>query len=221
MRKTYLEELEILNEEFLKFGSMGEKIVHMAVDSLINHDIDLALEVIKFEDEMDKEYAKIQEQCISILALQQPVAKDLRNVVAIIKVTTDLERIGDLSEDIADVVVIIGNEKYIKPLLDIPKLAHICENMIAKSLDCYVKKDAIKAYKIFAMDDLADRLFSLVTTDIMNLVNEDINSIYQGMQFIMVARYLERIADHATNICEGINYIVTGESSFEKMENKK
>jgi len=215
MRKTYMEELKKLDDNLLKFGSMGEKILSMAMKALINHDINLALETIEFEKEMDKEYMLIEQACISILALQQPVAKDLRKIVSIIKIITDIERIGDLSEDIADVVIIIGEEDYIKPLMDIPKLSNICKQMITSSLDCYGKHDEIKAYKIYAMDDLADRLFSLITTDIMNLVNENIEYIYQGMQLMMVARYLERIADHATNICEGINYIVTGETSFE------
>lgn len=218
MRKTYIEELKNLDESLLKFGSMAEKILTMAVDALVNHDIELALATINFEKQMDTKYMEIEQNCISILALQQPVAKDLRKIVAIIKILSDIERIGDLSEDIADIVVAIGKEKYIKPLLDIPKLYNVCKQMISSSLDCYARKDEIKAYKIYAMDDLADRLFSLITTDIMNLANENLDYIYQGMQFMMVARYLERIADHATNICEGINYIVTGDMSFEEKE---
>ena len=181
MRNQYSKELSKLNEEILNFGAMAEKIVSMAIESLINHNTDLALETIAFENEMDKKAEELESQCLDILALQQPMAKDLRIVASVIKMIADIERIGDLSEDIAEATIKIGNEEFIKPLID----------------------------------DIVDSIFKNVSTEIFYLINKEISFIHQGMQLLLVARFLERIADHVTNICEGVNYIVTGSRKFD------
>lgn len=215
MRNQYSKELSKLNEEILNFGAMAEKIVSMAIESLINHNTDLALETIAFENEMDKKAEELESQCLDILALQQPMAKDLRIVASVIKMIADIERIGDLSEDIAEATIKIGNEEFIKPLIDIPKMADISRDMIRKALDCYVNEDVSLAYKVFTMDDIVDSIFKNVSTEIFYLINKEISFIHQGMQLLLVARFLERIADHVTNICEGVNYIVTGSRKFD------
>lgn len=214
MRNQYSKELNKLNEEILNFGAMAEKIISMAMESLLNHNTNLALDTIAFETEMDKKAEELETQCLEILALQQPMAKDLRLVASIIKMISDIERIGDLSEDIAEATIKIGNEEFMKPLIDIPKMADIARDMIKKALDCYMKEDVSLAYKVFTMDDLVDSIFKDVSTEIFYLINKEINFIHQGMQLLLVARYLERIADHTTNICEGVNYIVTGNRKF-------
>ncbi len=215
MRNQYSKELTKLNEEILNFGAMAEKIVSMAIESLINHNTNLALETIAFENDMDKKAEELESQCLDILALQQPMAKDLRIVASVIKMIADIERIGDLSEDIAEAAIKIGNEEFIKPLIDIPKMADIARDMIKKALDCYVKEDVSLAYKVFTMDDIVDSIFKDVSTEIFYLINKEITFIHQGMQLLLVARFLERIADHTTNICEGVNYIVTGNRKFD------
>ena len=215
MRNQYSKELNKLNEEILNFGAMAEKIISMAMESLLNHNTNLALDTIAFEEEMDKKAEELETQCLEILALQQPMAKDLRLVASIIKMISDIERIGDLSEDIAEATIKIGNEAFIKPLIDIPKMADIARDMIKKALDCYMKEDVSLAYKVFTMDDIVDSIFKDVSTEIFYLINKEISFIHQGMQLLLVARYLERIADHTTNICEGVNYIVTGNRKFD------
>lgn len=214
MREKYNRELSKLNEEILNYGSMAEKIITMAVDSLLQQDTKLALEAIAFEDEMDKKAEELENQCLDILALQQPMAKDLRIVATVIKIIADIERIGDLSENIAEATVKIGNEAFIKPLIDIPKMAEMCKEMLHKSLECYLNEDISLAYKVFTMDDIVDTIFRDISTEIFYLINKDINFIHQGMQLLLVARFLERIADHITNVCEGVNYIATGNKKF-------
>ncbi len=215
MRNQYNKELSKLNEELLNFGAMAEKIVGMAIESLINKNTNLALETIAFEDEMDKKAEELENQCLDILALQQPMAKDLRIVASVIKMIADIERIGDLSENIAEATIKIGTEEFIKPLIDIPKMADIARDMIKRALECYVKEDVSLAYKVATMDDIVDNIFKDVSTEIFYLINKEISFIHQGMQLLLVARFLERIADHTTNICEGVNYIVTGNKKFD------
>lgn len=214
MREKYSRELSKLNEEILNYGSMAEKIISMAVESLLKQDTKLALEAIAFEDEMDKKAEELENQCLDILALQQPMAKDLRIVATVIKIIADIERIGDLSENIAEATVKIGTEAFIKPLIDIPKMADISIDMLKKALECYLNEDISLAYKVFAMDDIVDTIFRDISTEIFYLTNKDISFMHQGMQLLLVARYLERIADHITNICEGVNYIATGNKKF-------
>ncbi len=214
MREQYTKDMDKINEEILYYGIMAEKIVGMAIDSLINRDKDLALETIKFEREMDRFADELENRCIEMLALQQPVAKDLRTLASVIKIITDLERIGDLSENIAEITMKIADEEFIKPLIDIPNMANISKEMINKALNSYVNEDANQAYKVFMMDDIVDNIFKEVNTEVFYLVNKEMNFMFQGMQLLLVARYLERIADHATNICEGVNYIVNGVRKF-------
>lgn len=214
MREKYSRELNKLNEELLNYGSMAEKIISMAIESLLKQDTKLALEAIAFEDEMDKKAEELENQCLDILALQQPMAKDLRIVASVIKIIADIERIGDLSENIAEATVKIGTEAFIKPLIDIPKMANISIDMLKKSLECYLNEDISLAYKVFTMDDIVDTIFRDISTEIFYLTNKDISFMHQGMQLLLVARYLERIADHITNICEGVNYIATGNKKF-------
>lgn len=214
MREQYSKELKNLNDEILSYGAMAEQILDMAINSLINQDMNLALDVMNLEKEMDVREVELENQCLEILALQQPMAKDLRLISSIIRMISDIERIGDLSENIAETTIKIGKDKFIKPLIDIPKMADMCKTMIKMALDCYVKEDVSGAYKVFTMDDVVDNVFKDISTEILYLINKDINFIHQGMQLILVSRYLERIADHTTNICEGVNYIVTGNRKF-------
>lgn len=217
MRERYDEQLARLNQDILNMGAMAEKILDMSVKALLEKDYELACEVIEFEKEIDVKEIELEEKCIATIALQQPLAKDLRRITAIIKMITDLERIGDLSENIAEIVIEIGNEKFIKPLVDIPKMAEITRQMIKLSLDCYVKEDITQAYKVFTMDDLVDDLYKAIYTDLLTKLAEDKSNMGQVINLLFIGRYLERIADHATNICEHVNFIVTGQKKFTKM----
>lgn len=214
MREKYIEQLEDLNEEILNMGSMAEKILDMTITALLNHDIDLACKVIEFEKEIDKKESELDEKCLQLIALQQPLAGDLRRVAAIIKMISDLERIGDLSENIAEIVVRIGKEKFIKPLVDIPKMAEITKEMIKSALDCFVKEDINLAYKVFTMDDIVDNIYKEIYMELLYMISKNSNIINQAIDLLFIGRYLERIADHATNICEYVNYMVTGNKRF-------
>lgn len=216
MRDRYNKQLSKLNSEILDYGLMAEKILEMAITSLINQDIKLANEVKKFEEEMDKKEHVLENKCLEILALQQPMAKDLRVVSSVIKMISDIERIGDLSENIADATIKIGNEPFIKPLIDIPKMYKICCEMISKSLESYINEDAVEAERICRMDDQIDSIFLNIVDEIFEIVSRDSSCIKQGMQFLLISRYIERIADHVTNICESVNYIATGNREFKK-----
>jgi phosphate transport system protein len=217
MREKYDEQLVRLNQEILGMGAMAEKILDMAIKALLEKDYDLACEVIEFEKEIDKKEVELEEKCIAIIALQQPLAKDLRRITAIIKMITDLERIGDLSENIAEIVIKIGKDKFIKPLVDTPKMAEITKEMIKLSLDCFVKEDIDIADKVFAMDDIVDNFYKEIYTELLSILSKDISTMNQVIDLLFIGRYLERIADHSTNICEHVYYMVTGEK---KLKNK-
>src|SRR6056297_2917015 len=216
MRVKYDKQIEDLNESILEMGAMAEKILDMAIKSLLEQDFQLAQKVVDLEEEIDLKEIKLEEKCLELIALQQPTAGDLRRVIAIIKMLNDLERIGDLCENIADVVMKIGKEKFIKPLVDTPKMADITKEMIKLSLDCFVKEDINLAYKVYKMDDIVDDLYRDIYTDLLFELSKDVGKMAQVVNLLFIGRYLERIADHSTNICEHVNYIVTGEKSFSK-----
>jgi len=214
MRVKYDKQIEELNESILEMGAMAEKILDMSVKSLLEQDFQLAQKVIDLEDEIDLKEKELEEQCLELIALQQPTAGDLRRIIAIIKMINDLERIGDLCENIVEIVMKIGKEEFIKPLVDTPKMADITKEMIKLSLDCFVKEDINLAYKVFKMDDVVDDLYRDIYTDLLFVLSKDVGTMAQVVNLLFIGRYLERIADHSTNICEHVNYIVTGKKDF-------
>jgi phosphate transport system protein len=216
MRVKYDKQIEELNENILEMGAMAEKILDMAIKSLLEQDFQLAQKVIDLEDEIDLKEKEIEEKCLELIALQQPAAGDLRRVIAIIKMINDLERIGDLCENISEIVMKIGKEEFIKPLVDTPKMADITKEMIKLSLDCFVREDINLAYKVYKMDDVVDDLYRDIYTDLLFELSQDVGKMAQVVNLLFIGRYLERIADHSTNICEHVNYIVTGEKCFSK-----
>ncbi|MDP3388115.1 MAG: phosphate signaling complex protein PhoU [Eubacteriales bacterium] len=214
MRQNYDEQLMSLNQDILNMGAMAEKILDMTIKALLEQDYELALEVIEFEKEIDRVELELEDKCIQLIALQQPIAKDLRRIIGIIKMIIDLERVGDYSENIAEIVIKIGKDKFIKPLVDIPKMAEISKNMIRLSLDSYVKEDADLAKEVFDMDDIVDDLYEKIYMELLTILSKDASVMDQVIDLLFIGRYLERIADHATNICENVNYIVKGSMTF-------
>ncbi|HBH12456.1 MAG: Phosphate transport system regulatory protein PhoU [Clostridiales bacterium 38_11] len=214
MRQNYDEQLMYLNQDILNLGAMAEKILDMAIKALLEQDYELALEVIEFEKEIDRVELEIEDKCIELIALQQPIAKDLRRIIGIIKMISDLERVGDYSENIAEIVIKIGKEKFIKPLVDIPKMAEISKDMIRLSLDSYVKEDTNLAKEVFDMDDSVDHLYEMIYMELLTILSKDASVMDQVIDLLFIGRYLERIADHATNICENVNFIVKGKMTF-------
>ncbi|HAE43744.1 MAG TPA: phosphate transport system regulatory protein PhoU [Clostridiales bacterium] len=214
MRQNYDEQLMSLNQDILNMGAMAEKILDMTIKALLEKDYELALEVIAFENEIDRVELELEDKCIQLIALQQPIAKDLRRIIGIIKMISDLERVGDYSENIAEIVIKIGKDKFIKPLVDIPKMAEISKDMIRLSLDSYVKEDTALAKEVFDMDDVVDDLYEKIYMELLTILSKDASVMDQVIDLLFIGRYLERIADHATNICENVNYIVKGSMTF-------
>ena len=163
------------------------------------------------DDLIDSMQVEIEDRCISLIARQQPVATDLRILGTGLKITTDLERIGDHAFDIAKIVLLIGDEPLIKPLVDIPRMAVMAQSMLEDSLQAYLKLDIQLAEKVCRDDDLVDQLYHQVFRELLTYMLEDPKKINQATQLIFVARYLERIADHSTNVAEWVIYLVTGE----------
>ncbi|MGM0471884.1 MAG: phosphate signaling complex protein PhoU [Bacillota bacterium] len=211
VRKNFDQQLEDLNQELLKMGSMVEEAIHKAVTSLVEMDVELAQEVMEKDDQIDKAEVKIEKRCIKLIALQQPVARDLRTIGMISKMITDLERMGDYSYNIASITKEVSGENWLKPLLDVPRMAQITQNMVRECLDAFVNQDAEKAREVAKLDEEIDRIDEQILRELLTYMMEDAQSINQSTRLMFVCRYLERIADHATNLCERIVYMVTGE----------
>lgn len=211
VRQGFDQELESVRQELVHMGQIVQDSIKNAVDALARRDKALAQQVMDGDDLIDSMQVEIEDRCISLIARQQPVATDLRILGTGLKITTDLERIGDHAFDIAKIVLLIGNEPLIKPLVDIPRMAVMAQSMLEDSLQAYLKLDIQLAEKVCRDDDLVDQLYHQVFRELLTYMLEDPKKINQATQLIFVARYLERIADHSTNVAEWVIYLVTGE----------
>lgn len=210
-RQSYDQELESLRQELLLMGNLVSVAIADAVQSLSMQDMELAKKVIAGDDAIDALERDIEDKCMLLIARQQPLARDLRIVGTGLKITTDLERMGDHAYDIAKVTLKLANEPLIKPLVDIPRMAVMAQKMLKDSLDAYVNLDIALAEQICRADDEVDILYHQVFRELLTFMMEDPRTIGQATQLIFVARYLERVADHTTNIAEWIIYLVTGQ----------
>ncbi len=210
MRKHFDQQLEELKEQLLKMGAIAEEEIVISIKALINQDLDLLDKVFELERKTDELEIAIEDKCLNLLALQQPIAKDLRMISTILKIIIDLERIGDLGVNIAKVTRKIGKEKFIKPLIDLPKMADITKKMIKMSLDSFINEDIETAERIAKMDDEVDSLYEGIYLELLEMLSGKKEIMPQVINLLLIGRYLERIADHATNICEGIVYMTTG-----------
>lgn len=211
VRNSFEQDLDNLYHDLIKMGSLTEESIDNTIIALKNQDIKLAREIFKNDDVIDDLEQKIEKECLMLIAKQQPLAKDLRNISTALKIITDMERIADHSADIAEITIRMSNEKYIKPLIDIPKMADKAKQMVKKSIDAYVRQDIELAKEVCASDDDVDDLFFKIILELINLMKNDSNTIEQGIDLMFIAKYLERMGDHATNISEWVVYNVTGE----------
>lgn len=204
--------LNELQQEMLLMGSMVEEMIHLSVESLARQDLNLAQRIIDGDDRIDELTLQIEEDCIRLIALQQPIAKDLREITTILKNVIDLERIADHATDIAEITQRIGNTPLIKPLIDIPKMAKMAETMVHESLKAFVDRDIELARKACLSDSAVDKLYETLFNELTGFVlsGGDSNREVQTINLLFAARYLERVADHATNIGERVIYLVTG-----------
>ncbi len=211
MRSQFQEELKVLKIKLLKMGSMVQNIIEVSVQALAKQDLDRAKSVFELDDDIDALELEIEHQCMNLIALQQPIARDLRTIGTILKIITDLERMGDHAVNIAKVTLEIGEDKLIKPLIDIPNMARLTEAMVNKSLDAFMHEDIDLAKELDVDDDQVDDLYEAIYLELIEMMLENPEIIKQATQLLFIGRYLERTADHATNIGERIIYMVTGE----------
>ena len=211
-RTGFDKSLQKLHNDLLCMGSMVEKQLYLSMDALMKHDSKLADQVIEGDDAVDTLQKGIEDNCVKLIAKEQPLATDLRTIFTAIKIVTDLERMADHAVDIAKIVKRLKNEKYIKELIDIPRMSEIAVEMIRKSLDAYVDGNVALAYEVCKMDDQIDAINKDVFNEMLPMMANDSSIVNQATQLLFVCKYLERVADHVTNVCEGTIYLVTGES---------
>jgi phosphate transport system protein len=210
-RHSFDTNLQELHNDLLRMGSIVEKQIYQCIEALVNQDEELANKLIENDDLVDNLQKEIEDKCIKLIATQQPIALDLRNIFTTTKIVTDLERMADHAVDIAKITLRLKGEKYIKQLIDIPRMAEIVREMIKLSLDAYVDGNVEKAYEICKMDDQVDAIYRQVFSELLVIMMGDSSTIKQATQFLFVCKFLERVADHTTNICEWTIYLVTGE----------
>ncbi len=209
-RQWFDKDLDELNQEILKMGGIIEQQIYDAVESLISKDLGLAETVINRDDQVDELQQIIEDKCIKLVIRQQPMAKDMRAVFAGIKLVTDLERISDTAVNISRIAKRIIDEQYIKPLIDIPRMAKVAQNIVRVALDSFVRRDINMAESLFDMEEEIDHLYAQIFRELLVIMMENPKTISQATQLLMVARHLERIGDHSTNIGEMVVYLETG-----------
>lgn len=210
--KKYEEDLKTLREEILYMGGLVEDQIQKAVKSLVDRDSELAKIIIERDHEVNRLDVEIDELCIRLLALHQPAGKDLRFITTGLKITTDLERIGDMSVNTCERALELNQEPQLKPYIDIPRMARIAQRMIRESLDAFVREDTSLALKVCKDDEEIDQLNSQIFREVITFMIEDPHTINRAMKISSISKYLERMADHATNIAEMVIFMVKGKS---------
>ncbi len=221
MRTSFENQLEDLNKELIEMGSLVESAISGAVDALIKQDAGKAKKTIEFDMNIDRKEQDIESMCLKLLLQQQPVARDLRLISAALKMITDMERIGDQAADISEIAIYLSGSPYIKKLETIPQMAYETIKMVSGSINAYVKNDLQLAREIIGSDDIVDRLFVTVKTDLIKMIHQDPENGSQAMDLLMIAKYFERIGDHATNIAEWVEYSITGVHKNEEIEKRE
>ena len=209
-RTTFHKRLREIQDDVLAMGSMVSKATLRSIDALKNRDLDLAHQIIADDKKINQKRFEIEEKCVELIATQQPMASDLRIIVAVLNIISELERIGDHAEGIAKITIMIGDEPPLKPLIDIPRMAEKTVDMLRRSLDAFVNRDAEAARKISIEDDAIDHLYDQVFRELLTFMAEDPKTITRATRLIWVAHNLERSADRVTNICERVVFVVTG-----------
>lgn len=206
MRSRFDEQLRELNKEMIDMGRMIVQSIAMAIEALTDKDDILAKRIMERDDQVDHAQKKIENICFNLLIQQQPVARDLRTVTAAMKMVTDMERIGDHAADISEMTILMGKESPIDKFQHINKMASETVIMLNHSIEAYVERNKEKAKEVIEHDDVVDQLFDEVKKDIINLIQKGSGDGEEALDLLMVAKYFERIGDHATNIAEWVIY---------------
>ena len=206
MRSKFDEQLRNLNEEMIQMGTMIEDNIQKAIEALVKSDVDVAREIMEKDAIIDQKQRDIETICFNLLIQQQPVAKDLRAITAAMKMVTDMERIGDHAADISEVTIMLANTNGSAAYDTITKMASEAYVMLIQSIDAFTEKNEAKAREVIEHDDVVDTLFDKVKSELIDLIKNDMQRGEQEIDMLLIAKYLERIGDHATNIAEWVIY---------------
>lgn len=209
MRNKFNEQLLELNKEMIEMGNKIIDSIKMAIAALESSDTEKAKRIMEGDAEIDRLQKKIENICFNLLIQQQPVATDLRNVTAAMKMVTDMERIGDHAADISEITILMGQESRVDQFEHIAKMANETMIMLNHSIEAYVEKDAEKARRVIEHDDIVDALFDAAKNDVIQLILDDSGEGEEATDLLMIAKYFERIGDHATNIAEWVIFSLT------------
>lgn len=210
MVRHFDREIENLKELLLRMGAMVEHQINESIRALLERDSDVAQKVIDADSDIDRMELAIDQHTIELIAMMQPAAVDLRFVATAMKITPELERIADLAVDVCERAIELNREPLLKPLIDIPRLARIAQDMVRQSLDAFVRSDAVLARQVIARDDEVDLLTEQSFRELLTYMLEDSKNISRAIRLTFIGKYFERIADGATNICEMVVYLVEG-----------
>lgn len=210
MRNRFDEQLEELNTQLIEMGALAEHAIQSAAQALLHQDVAEARQAKRVDSEIDEKERTIESICMKLLLHQQPVASDLRLISAALKMITDMERIGDQAGDIAELVTFMAGEPYIKKLEHLPQMAAATQRMLTQAIDAFVRCDLALAQQVMEMDDIVDGLFEEMKSELILLLPKDTANASQCIDFLMIAKYYERIGDHAVNIAEWVEYAITG-----------
>lgn len=214
MRNRFDRQLLELNNQLIQMGSLIEQAIEMGISALIKQDVEKAKQAMEFDEEIDHQEREIESLCMKLLLQQQPVARDLRLISAALKMITDMERIGDHASDISEMTILMSGSKYEGEQISIDLIKDMAKettDMVIKSVDAFVNKDMELARWVIERDDVVDDLFSDYRRQLIEKINENVKNGEQATDMLMVAKYFERIGDHATNIAEWVIYSITGE----------
>ena len=210
MRNKFDMQLESLSEQLIHMGELCEVAIDKATTALQQGSIEQAKEVIAADEEIDQMEKDIERLCLKLLLQQQPVARDLRQISAALKMITDMERIGDHAADISEMTILMAGTPYIRNIEHLQTMAKEAMVMLVKSIEAYVEKDLEKAEKVIESDDVIDDLFDQIKAELIDAIHQNPDNGEQAADLLMVSKYLERIGDHATNIAEWVIFSITG-----------
>src|SRR6186713_2170880 len=208
--RHFQEELEALQSRLLEMGGLAEERVRAAVQGLVSRDVELIERVLRGDEPINQLHIEVDSRCFRLLALHQPMAVDLRAIVAAVKINTDLERVGDLAINIAEAARLYVAHVPVKKLIDIPRMATIAQGMLRDALDAFVRRDTELAQRVLNEDDALDALKSQIFRELLTYMLADPATIEPALDLILVSRHLERIGDHATNVAEDVIFMVSG-----------
>lgn len=212
MQRHFDDELKGLKQDILKVGAYAEEAIYLSIEALKNRDRELAKKIIANDNNVDKLELTIDEKCIDLIARYQPMAKDLRFITTGMKINSELERIADIAVDISQRTLEIVDKPLLKPLVDIPKLAAVAQSMVKMAIDSFVKGDIELAKKVLLSDPEANELRNMIHTELVeDFMVKDGSTAPRAVQLLLIARFLERICDHTTNIAEDVIYMVQAE----------